>query len=147
MSTIRDDLAALCQLEARIGALTAQRDDLRRRLLDAALDTLDNEGVAPTWRAGNLGTVGLTIPKPRVEVFDEDAFAEFVAESYGEQAVVTVRRAGPGIREAVLGSITTDNAAAGVTVKARFPYLNVRLSKEAKLAAAAELGIEDEAVA
>lgn len=85
--SVRDDLAALCHLEARMSALTEQRDELRRRLLDYALDTLDNEGVAPTWRAGDLGSVSLTMPKAKAEVVDEDAFTAFVAEAYGDGAV------------------------------------------------------------
>jgi len=140
--SVKDDLAALCALEARIGALTAQRDDLRRRLLDHALDSYEKEGAAPTWRA-ELGTVGLTVPKPRVEVFNEDAFASFVADTYGPEHVVTVQRVPEGgLRSSLLDCVESDNVEIGVTVKARLPFLQVRLSKEAKAAAAAELAEE-----
>lgn len=141
--SVKNDLAALCALEARIAALTDQKDELRRRLLTHAMDTYEREGAAPTWRA-ELGTVALTVPKPRVEVFDEDAFAAHVVEWYGGDAVVTVRRARPELRDALLATVTEANEAAGITVKARFPYLNVRLTPEAKAAAAAELAMENE---
>lgn len=155
--SVKNDLAALCSLEARIGALTAQRDDLRRRLLDTALDVLENEGAAPTWRAGDLGTVGLTVPKPRVEVYDETAFAESALSILGANAVEVVTRVRPNFRESLLaagratesGAVVTAHGevVAGVTAKARVPYLHVRLSKEAKAAAAVELGIDEEQVA
>ncbi len=154
--SVKENLAALCQLEAHIGALTAQRDDLRRQLLDHAMDVLESEGAAPTWRAP-LGTVGLTIPKPRVEVFDENAFAESALNILGSGAIEVVTRVRPDYRDRLLASATTTETGAvvtpdgepvdGVTAKARFAYLNVRLTKEAKAAAAVELGIEDEAVA
>ena len=141
--SVKDDLAALCSLEARIAALTDQKDELRRRLLDHAMDTYEKEGAAPTWRAGELGTVGLTVPKPRVEVFDEDRFATHALDSYGVDAVVVVKRVRPELRDALLAVVTEANEEAGITVKARFPYLNVRLSKEAKQAANDDLAIEE----
>lgn len=151
--SVRDDLAALCSLEAKIGALTEQRDALRRRLLDHALDTFENEGAAPTWRAGALGTVGLTVPKPRVEVVDEDAFAQSAISIAGEDAVEAVLRVRHNVKDAILATATPTNSGslvnpdgevlAGVTASARLPYLNVRLSKEAKQAASDELAIEE----
>lgn len=142
--SIKEDLAALCSIEARIAALTDQKDELRRRLLDHAMGTYEKEGAAPTWRAGELGTVGLTVPKPRVEVFDEDRFASHAADSYGDDAVVLVKRVRPELRDALLAVVTEADESAGITVKARFPYLNVRLTKEAKMAAAVELIAEQE---
>lgn len=147
--TVRDDLSALCKLEAQLAVLGEQKDVLRRRLLDHAMDTYENEGAAPTWRAGDLGTVGLTIPKPRVEVYDEDAFAQSAISIAGEGAVENVLRVKPNVKDAILGSATATDAGSlvnpdgevlgGVTAKARLPYLNVRLSKEAKEAAAGDL--------
>ena len=102
--TVLNDLTALCELEARISALTEQRDTLRRRLLDRALDTYENEGAAPTWRAGTLGTVGLTVPKPRLSVFNEDAFAESVLRIAGEGAVEAVVRVKPNVKDALLSA-------------------------------------------
>lgn len=136
--TIKDDLAALCALEAKLAALTDQKDELRRRLLTAALDTLDSEGVAPTWRHP-MGTVVLTVPQAKASVYDEDAFAAYVAEAYGDGAVETVVRAKQNVRDAVLGSIREADETAGVTMKERLPYLMVKLSKDAKAAAVAEL--------
>lgn len=141
--SVRDDLAALCRLEATLSALGEQRDALRRRLLDHALDTLENEGAAPTWRAGDLGSVSLTMPKPKAEVVDEDAFTSYVAEAYGDGAVETVVRVKQNVRDAVLGAVQPEDTTPGVSVKARLPYLQVRLSKEAKAAAAVELERED----
>lgn len=144
--SVRDDLAALCRLEATLSALGEQRDELRRRLLDHALDTLENEGAAPTWRAGDLGSVSLTMPKPKAEVVDEDAFTAYVAEAYGDGAVEQVVRVKQNVREAVLGAVQPEDTTPGVSVKARLPYLQVRLSKDAKQAAVNELAM-DEAVA
>lgn len=142
--SIRSDLEALCRLEATMSVLTEQRDTLRRRLLDHALDTYENEGAAPTWRAGTLGSVGLTVPKAKAEVVDEDAFTAYVAWSYGDGAVETVQRVKSNVREAVLGSVQDHHEVVdGVTLKARLPYLQVRLSKEAKQAAADQLDIEE----
>lgn len=145
--SIKDDLGALCTLEAKISALTEQRDILRRRLLDHALDSFEQEGAAPTWRAGDLGTVGLTVPKPRVEVYDEDAFAGYVLDAYGDGAVEKVVRVKDNVRKAVLETVREGDATAGVTVQARLPYLQVRLTKEAKAAAAAELAADSEEAA
>lgn len=139
--TIKDDLAELCALEARLAALTEKKDELRRRLLTAALDTLDSEGVAPTWRH-ELGTVVLTVPKSKASVFDEDAFAAYVQEAYGDGAVETVVRAKPNVRDAILETIREADESAGITMKDRLPYLTVTLDKAAKLAAAAELEAE-----
>lgn len=136
--SISDDLAALCSLEARIAALTDQKDDLRRRLLTAALDTLDSEGVAPTWRHP-MGTVVLTVPQSKASVFDEDAFAAYVQEAYGDGAVEQVVRAKQNVRDAILGAVREADESAGITMKERMPYLTVKLNKDAKAAAVAEL--------
>lgn len=141
--SVRSDLEALCRIEATLSVLGAQRDELRRRLLDHALDTLENEGAAPTWRAGDLGSVSLTMPKAKAEVVDEHAFTQSVWESYGDGAVESVLRVKDNVREAVLGAVKEGSEVAGVTIKARLPYLQVRLSKEAKAAAAVELERED----
>lgn len=147
--SVKDDLAALCAIEAKIGALTEQKDDLRRRLLDHALDAYEAEGAAPTYRVGTLGSVGLTVPKPRVEVFDEDVFAQSVVSIVGDGGVEAVLRVKPNVKDALLGAasatdsgqvvLETGEVLDGVTAKARLPYLQVRLSKEAKAAAAVEL--------
>ena len=125
-------------------------DTLRRRLLDRALNTYENEGAAPTWRAGTLGTVGLTVPKPRLSVFNEEAFAESVLRIAGEGAVEAVVRVKPNVKDALLSAaeavdvetvVTSDGELlAGVTAQARLPYLNVRLSKEAQGPAAGQAG-------
>src|SRR5258707_15701114 len=95
--------------------MTAYRDDLRRRLLEHALDAYESEGAAPTWRT-DLGTVGLTIPKTRVEVIDEDAFARSAVEILGPDAIEEVRRVRPSQRQFLLASI--DVAPTGVPVTA-----------------------------
>lgn len=141
--TIRDDLAALCAIEARLAALTERKDELRRSLLTQALDTLDTDGVAPTWRHP-LGTVVLTVPKAKASVYDENAFAAFVREAYGDGAVETVVRAKSNVREAVLESVREADESAGITMRERLPYLVVKLAKEAREAARVEL---DESVA
>jgi hypothetical protein len=142
--SIKDDLASLCALEAKIAALTAQKDDLRRRLLSHALDTLESDGVAPTYRHP-MGSVILTVPEPKPSVYDEDAFAAYVAEAYGDGAVETVQRVKPNVRDAILPTFREADESAGVTMKERMPYLTVRLSKDAKAAAAAELENEETA--
>lgn len=136
--SISEDIANLCTIEARIAALTDQKDELRRRLLTAALDTLDSEGVAPTWRHP-MGTVVLTVPQSKASVFDEDAFAVYVQEAYGDGAVEQVVRAKPNVKEAILGTVREADESAGITMKERLPYLMVKLNKTAKAAAAAEL--------
>lgn len=151
--SVRNDLTALCKIEAQLAVLGEQKDELRRRLLAHAMDTYENEGVAPTWRAGDLGTVGLTIPKPRVEVYDEDAFAQSVVSIAGEGAVESVLRVKSNVKDAVLGSATATTSGslvnpdgevlAGVSAKARLPYLSVRLSAEAKAAARSNFDEED----
>lgn len=139
--TIQSDLAELCAIEARLAALAETKDELRRRLLINALDTLDAEGVAPTWRHP-MGTVALTVPKATASVYDEDAFASFVMDAYGDGAVESVIRVKPNVRDAVLSSVRLGDETAGVTMKERLPYLTVKLNKEAKAAAVAALGQE-----
>lgn len=142
--SIKDDLAALCAIEARLAALTERKDELRRSLLTQALDTLDSDGVAPTWRHP-LGTVVLTVPKAKASVYDENAFAAFVREAYGDGAVEQVVRVKPNVRDALLETIREADESAGVTMRERLPYLVVKLAKDAKAAAVAEL--EDEMTA
>lgn len=145
--SVRDDLNALCHVEAQMAALKAQQEELRSRLRQHALEVFDRDGAAPTWRA-DLGTISLTIPKPKVSVLDDGLVAEFVAERYGVGAVETVRRARPEFFDALVkssavgdGFLVSDDGepVPGVAVTPRPAYLTVRLSKEAKAAAAGEV--------
>lgn len=136
--SVRDDLNTLCRIEAEMSALKFQQDELRSRLRQHALEVLDRDGAAPTWRA-DLGTISLTVPKPKAVVADEDAFAKFIADAYGDGAVEAVLRVKQNVREAVLGSASENNLVDGVTIQIRPAYLTVRLSKDAKAAAAADV--------
>lgn len=142
---IRDTLIDLCNVEAELAEITARRDALRSTLLIAALDELEETGAAPTWRT-EQGTVGLTMPKATPTVIDDDVFADFVADRYGEELVETVRRVNPTRAKEIFGScsealstgalVTTDGERLpGVVLKSRVPYLSVRLTDKAKLAA------------
>ena len=143
--TIRDDLAQLCALEAKFKALTAERDWLKRKVLDHALNVYETDGMKPTWRAGDV-TVSLVAPTPKPSVVDEDAFADYVADAYGEDKLVTIRRVPDGdLRASLLASIQDDNPDAGVMMKANAPSIRLEVSKEAKAAAA--VGLTDEIAA
>lgn len=142
---IRDALIELCRVEAELAEITGRRDALRSALLTAALDELEETGAAPTWRT-DQGTVGLAMPKASPTVIDEDAFAEFVADRYGEELVETVRRVKSTRAKEIFGScseaisscalVTTDGETLpGVVLRARVPYLSVRLTDKSKLAA------------
>lgn len=152
--SVKDDLHALCSLEARIAALTDRKDQLRRSLLDVALDQLEAQGAAPTWRTP-LGSVGLTVSKPKPTVVDNAAFEAFVEGRYGEEAfeTITTRRLRAAAFDALVAEcqyaesvgalITSDGEhVPGMTAQAKPPYLFVRLTKEAKLGAAVDLAAE-----
>lgn len=142
---IRDTLTDLCNVEAELAEITARRDALRSALLTAALDELEETGAAPTWRT-DKATVGLTMPKATPAVVDEEDFADFVADRYGEELVETVRRVNPTRAKEIFAScsealsncalVTTDGELLpGVVLKTRVPYLSVRLTDKSKLAA------------
>lgn len=150
---VKETLTQLCTLEAQIAVLGDQRDELRRSLLVTAMDQYDEEGAAPTWRTG-LGTVGLTVPKPKPAVNDTARFEEFLEGRYGEEAFETVRRVKTEAfdalvnecswAESVCALVTPDGEPVpGVTIQARAPYLFVKLSKEARLAAQVDLDTSD----
>ena len=86
-----------------------------------------------------MGTVVLTVPQSKASVYDEDAFAAYVQEAYGDGAVEQVVRAKQNVRDAVLGTMREADESAGITMKERLPYLMVKLNKDAKAAAVAEL--------
>jgi hypothetical protein len=149
--TIKDDLAELCRLEARIGALTVRKKALRDALLEAGLKTLKEEGAAPTWRVPSFGTVGVTNPVPKPVVIDAAVLMAWLVERYGEDPVETIRRIRAGwlegfwpfcsMVEATCAVVSGDGELIpGVVSQASgAPNLFVRLSKEAKLAAQIDL--------
>lgn len=142
---IKDIIEDLCQLEAHLARLSARRAELRELLLTAALDELEETGAAPTWRT-EVGTVGLTIPKATPVVVDEDAFATFVAQQWGDDQIETIRRVRPANAKAIFrvcsealssaALITRDGERVpGVVLRSKFPYLAVRLDPAAKMTA------------
>lgn len=149
---VRLALVELCNLEAGIARLGDQRDQLRRDLLAVALDQLDTQGAAPTWRTA-LGTVGLSVPKAKPTVVDSARFDEFVEVRYGVEAFEIVRRLRPEAFEALVAECSVTATAAlvtpdgeqvpGITCSARPPYLFVNLTQEAKLGAAVDLAHAD----
>jgi hypothetical protein len=153
--TIKDDLAELCQLEARIAALTVRKNTLRATLLDIGLKTLEDQGAAPTWRVPSYGTVGLTNPEPKPVVVDPDVLMAWLVERYGEDPVETIRRLRPGWLEGFWPLCSTVKATCAVVSEdgelipgvvsqaSGKPNLFVRLSKEAKLAAQVDLDMAD----
>lgn len=137
--SIKEDLAAFCAIEVQMKRLEAEKSKLRRRLLDHAHESYESEGAAPTWRT-DLGTVWLALPKPRVEVFDEDQFAKSAVEILGAGAVEVVTRVRPEHRASLLSSITMTPTAipitaegepvGGVIVSPRPPYLGIKLKPQ-----------------
>lgn len=143
-STVHRALVLYSALEAQIARLSEQRDQLRRDLLDVALDQLDTQGAAPTWRTP-LGTVGLSVPKPKPTVVDAGRLERFVEDRYGVEAFETVRRLRPEAFDALVAECSVTATAAlvtpdgeqvpGISCSARPPYLFVKLTPEAKLGA------------
>lgn len=145
---IQETMAALCHLEARLGQLNAQREQLRTTLLTHALDEMERTGAAPTWRT-ETGTVGLTVPKATPVIVDEEAFAVFAAQRWGEEVTETVVRVRPKDVRVIFRNcseslsnaslVTTDGERLpGVVLRSKFPFLSVRLHPEAKMAALAD---------
>jgi hypothetical protein len=148
---IKDNLTELCQVEARLAALTHERDQLphlahpprnrrphhpqtqtRRELLTAAMNQLEDQGAA---RPSSTPTPSKT----------------FVVGRYGNEAIETVTRVRPEAFDALIAEcsyadticalVTPDGEPVpGVTIQTRLPYLFVKLTPEAKLAA--QLDIE-----
>lgn len=149
--TIKEDLAELCRLEARIGALTVRKKALRDSLLVVGLKVLAEEGAAPTWRVPSYGTVGVTNPQPKPIVVDSEVLMAWLVERYGEDPVETIRRIRAAwlegfwqfcsMVEATCAVVSEDGELVpGVVSQASGePNLFVRLSKEAKLAAQIDL--------
>jgi hypothetical protein len=143
-------LEDLCRLEAQRKHIQGRIDDLRRILLSDALDELHEQGMAPTWKAKGLGSVILTVPEPRRVVYDEDAFAAYVDETW-PGGTEQVRRVTPAAREAILHEAEDTlevnprlvdchgQPIPGVRIEKRLPFLVVRLTAEAKAAAAGEV--------
>lgn len=137
-NTIKSDLARLLELESGIRAMKAEQDDVRRRLTDRARATYEEEGAAPTWRT-DLGTVYLTVPKPKVEVFDEDEFTKSAESILGPGCVEQVRRVRQELRSALLRGVQATTTGipvtedgepvGGVLVMPRPPFLGVKLAK------------------
>lgn len=143
--TIKDNLERICELEARIAELQAEQGELRREMLSVALDQLEEQGAAPTWRTPT-GTVGLVVGQPSHAVVDMEALCAYV-DGYWSEGVETVRRVTDVALKELLAQcqwsetngafITTHGERVpGLVMKQRPPYLSVRLKKEAKLAAA-----------
>lgn len=149
--TVKDQLHALCFLEARRAHLTQQIGDLRRDLLKTALDLYDEQEAAPTFR-DRSGTASLVVPEPKPTIVDEPALVEWVGEEYGGDALEL--RVKPAWLERFWTLCQTVSSGAvvspegmqvpGVVVSERPPYLRVVLSKEAR--AAAEIDAIEEPV-
>lgn len=80
----------LLAVQARMSALSALESDSRAILHGRALAELEEQGVAPTWRAPGLGTVVLTDPQPKLAVNDPAAFAAWAAEKHPEHVTATL---------------------------------------------------------
>lgn len=149
--TIKDNLERICELEAMMAELGAEQAELRREMLSVALDQLEEQGAAPTWRTPT-GTVGLVVGKPSHAVSDMEALCDYVAQ-YWAEGVESVRRVSDVALKDLLAQcqwsesntafITTHGERVpGLVMKQRPPYLSVRLKKEAKLAAAVDQAAE-----
>lgn len=89
--SIRDLLEQLLVVAARMEALHATSADLRAELVARAKATIAEEGVVPTWRVPELGTIPVSKGQPRPVITDAAAFQSWVTEHYPTEATAVVR--------------------------------------------------------
>jgi hypothetical protein len=89
--TLRQLIESLLSGEARLVSIGAHVTDMRRQLLDRALEFKRDEGVAPTLRAAGLGQVILTDPKPKVVISDQAAWQAWVTDNHPTEAIAIYR--------------------------------------------------------
>lgn len=154
--TIRSMLEELLADTARRDALDARIKTLRGELEAELTARLEADGAVPSVKAGGLGSATLAAADPerpsyKITVVDEAALTAWVAERFPSE-VETVTRVRPAFLGAITegakvlpdGSCMTDDGEllAGVAGQRRNPYLSVRLDREAKDRARAELEAE-----
>jgi len=83
-------LEELCTVEARIAALIGHGQAVRSQLQEKAVEAYRREGVAPTWRAANLGTLTLPINRPRTRVAQPEVFASWAAQRWTDHVQGTI---------------------------------------------------------
>lgn len=98
---VREALAELLTVEARMDGLGRHAAKLREELLERAIETLAADGVAPTWRAPGLGRVVLRDPQPRVGVVDGAAFADWAAQNHATEATGVVKIAATDLEQSL----------------------------------------------
>jgi hypothetical protein len=90
--TIAERLARLLTIRAEREALEAVEAEEREALDLKARRLLDDEGVAPSWRAVGLGTVSLCgAESTEVVVRDADAYTRWAAEARPELVTIVAR--------------------------------------------------------
>ena len=96
------------ELVRAIAACDALGEELRRTLRADAEAEYIEQGTAPTWRVPGV-TVSTAVTRDRVDVVDEHALIEYVADRCPTE-VVTVRQ----VRPAFLRALIADVSARGV---------------------------------
>lgn len=146
----KDTVQALLAVEAQSKALDARKTELRNQLDTHLRAVWESEGIVSTLKAPGLGTVSLSgCDSTTLEVTDPDAYLEWAKENHPDLVrVVTLVEASlltalgkSGVSDPDGRLITGDGEMVpGVEVVAKRPYLSVRLDREAKARAVAELG-------
>jgi hypothetical protein len=97
----RDAVFAAAYLEQVAANLTARAALLREGLEADARAEYEEQATAPTWRIPDVATVSGSVSRPGVSVVSPDHFAQWVANRYPTEAVVSVR---PSWQRAFLAS-------------------------------------------
>ena len=150
MRTVAELAAELLTVEARAAALEEHRKALRAELEERARQEHAGSGALPRW-ATPVGTVSWCERKGSLAVLDDAAFRAWARATYGDRGVVE-SVAGFVVNEVVKTAavtpeerelITPDGELVpGVRMGPESHYLSVRLDREAKARAVAELAVD-----